>query len=30
MGFGMTRDQQRRIDMIRHKYKSVEEMNYGI
>lgn len=30
MGFGMTRDQQRRIDAIRHKYKSVEEMNYGV
>lgn len=30
MGFGMTRDQQRRVDMIRHKYKSVEEMNYGV
>ena len=30
MGFGMTREQQRRIDAIRHKYKSVEEMNYGI
>ncbi len=30
MGFGMTREQQRRIDAIRRKYKSVEEMNYGI
>ena len=30
MGFGMTREQQRRIDLIRHKYKSVEEMNYGV
>lgn len=29
MGFGMTRQQQKRIDMIRSKYKSVEEMNYG-
>lgn len=29
MGFGMTREQQRRIDMIREKYKSVEVMNYG-
>lgn len=30
MGFGMTREQQKRIDAIRRKYKSVEEMNYGI
>ncbi len=30
MGFGMTRDQQRRIDAIRRKYKSVEEMTYGV
>lgn len=29
MGFGMTRQQQKRIDMIRSKYKSLEEMNYG-
>jgi len=29
MGFGMTRQQQKRIDMIRSKYKSIEEMNYG-
>ncbi len=30
MGFGMTKQQQKRIDVIRRKYKSVEEMNYGI
>ena len=30
MGFGMSRDQQRRIDVIREKYKSIEEMNYGV
>ena len=30
MGFGMTREQQRRINMIRNKYKSVEEMSYGV
>lgn len=29
MGFGMTRQQQRRIDEIRRKYKSIEDMNYG-
>lgn len=29
MGFGMNRHQQRRIDAIRKKYKSIEEMNYG-
>lgn len=28
MGFGLTREQQKRIDMIRDKYKSIEEMNY--
>lgn len=30
MGFGMTRQQQRRIDEIRRRYKSVEDMNYGV
>ena len=29
MGFGLTRQQQKRIEIIRRKYKSVEEMNYG-
>ncbi len=29
MGFGMTREQQKRINLIREKYKSVEDMNYG-
>ncbi|MEZ3434746.1 MAG: DUF3440 domain-containing protein [Lachnospiraceae bacterium] len=28
MGFGMTREQQKRIDSIKRKYKSIEEMNY--
>lgn len=28
MGFGMTREQQKRIDSIKKKYKSIEEMNY--
>lgn len=30
MGFGMTREQQRRVDMIRDKYKSLEDMGHGI
>lgn len=30
MGFGLSREQQKRIDMIRNKYKGVEEMNYGV
>lgn len=30
MGFGMTREQQRRIDVIRKKYKSIEEIEYGV
>ena len=30
MGFGLTREQQKRIDAIRNKYKGVEEMNYGV
>ncbi len=30
MGFGLTREQQRRIDRIKEKYKSVEELEYGV
>lgn len=30
MGFGMTKQQQNRIDMIRRKYKSIEEVKYGV
>lgn len=30
MGFGLTREQQKRIDAIRSEYKSVEEINYEI
>ena len=30
MGFGMTRQQQKRIDAIRKKYKSIEEFDYGV
>lgn len=30
MGFGMTREQQRQIAMIKKKYKSIEEMNYEV
>ena len=30
MGFGMSSDQKRRIDMIREKYRSLEEMEYGV
>ncbi|MFQ9934040.1 MAG: DUF3440 domain-containing protein, partial [Lachnospiraceae bacterium] len=30
MGFGLTREQQKRIDAIRNKYKGVEKMNYGV
>ncbi len=30
MGFGMNREQQKRIDAIKAKYKSVEDMNYGV
>lgn len=30
MGFGMTREQQKRINAIKDKYKSVEEMNHGV
>lgn len=29
MGFGMSKEQQRRIDMIKDKYKSIEELDYG-
>ena len=30
MGFGLTRQQQKRIEIIRRKYKSVEELEYGV
>lgn len=30
MGFGLTRLQQRRINEIRRKYKSIEEMEYEL
>lgn len=30
MGFGMTRQQQNRLDMIRCKYKSIEEFDYEV
>ncbi len=30
MGFGLSKQQQKRIDVIRRKYKSLEEMNYGV
>ncbi|MCU6761145.1 Predicted phosphoadenosine phosphosulfate sulfotransferase [uncultured Roseburia sp.] len=30
MGFSLTRQQQNRVDMIRRKYESIEDMNYGI
>ncbi len=30
MGFGLSRQQQRRIDIIRKKYKTVEELNYDL
>ena len=30
MGFGLNREQQRRIDTIRKEYKNIEEINYGI
>ena len=30
MGFGMTRKQQKRIDIIRNKYRSIEEIEYGV
>lgn len=30
MGFGMNKEQKKRIDLIKEKYKSIEEMNYGV
>lgn len=30
MGFGMSRQQQKRVDAIRRKYNCIEEMNYGV
>ncbi len=30
MGFGMTRQQQNRLDIIRRKYKSIEEFDYEV
>lgn len=30
MGFSLTRQQQKRVDIIRRKYKSIEEIEYGI
>lgn len=30
MGFGLTRQQQKRIEAIRKKYKSIEEFDYGV
>ena len=30
MGFGMTKEQQKRIDIIRSKYKSIEEIKYRV
>lgn len=30
MGFGITREQQHRIDLIQDKYKSIEEMDYDV
>lgn len=30
MGFGETKEERKRIEAIRNKYKSIEEMNYGI
>ncbi len=30
MGFGMSKEQKKRIDIIRKEYKSVEEMGYGV
>lgn len=30
MGFGLTRQQQKRIDVIKSKYKNIEEIGYGI
>ena len=30
MGFGLTRQQQKRVDVIREKYKSLEDIEYGV
>ena len=30
MGFGMSRQQEKKIDLIRRKYKSLEEIEYGV
>ena len=30
MGFGLTKEQQKRINAIRQKYKSLEEINYEV
>lgn len=30
MGFGLSRQQQKRLDAIRRKYESIEEFDYGI
>ncbi|MDE6185201.1 MAG: DUF3440 domain-containing protein, partial [Lachnospiraceae bacterium] len=30
MGFGMSRQQQKKVDLIRLKYKSLEEVEYGV
>ena len=30
MGFGLTREQKKRVDLIREKYKSIEELDYGL
>ena len=30
MGFGLTRQQQKRVDVIREKYKNLEEIEYGV
>ena len=30
MGFGMTRQQQKRLDLIKKKYESIEDFNYEL
>ncbi len=30
MGFGLTRQQQKRLDLIKKKYESIEDFNYGL
>lgn len=30
MGFGLSREQKKKVDYIRSQYKGVEEMNYGV